>query len=273
MKMPQYVANAVLKSGRARLATALVGLLTINANLQGQPIAVPNHSFDVETAPMVYPYVNNNVGSWQKPPKPAYFDQIEQNTGYLWNQMSGVFFGPGVYGNLDGFQAAYLWSFPQVGLFQDYDTVDYNDGSPSHAFNATFEVGKNYTLTLGVYGKGFAGNMTEGSMLGLSLYYRNGANMVTVGTPTVVTYTAAGFPTGGALNLQEFQVTIPIVQAGDAWAGQNIGIKIDSIYGTGDGYWDIDNVRLVAAVPEPGSLGLLAIGGFLIARLHRRSRT
>jgi hypothetical protein len=155
-------------------------------------------------------------------------------------------------------------------LLQDYDTMDYNDALPTHDFAATFAAGKSYTLTLGVFGKGFSGNMTEGSMLGLSLYYRDGANMVTVGTPTVITYTAAGFLNFGALNLQDFQVNIPTVQAGDAWAGQDIGIKIESIYGTGDGYWDIDNVRLTA-VPEPESLGLIAVGGLLFA-LHSRNR-
>ena len=273
MKTHNFPANNLRKPVFARPAAALLalsGLLTMSDNLSAQPITVPNHTFDVETAPMVFPYVNNNIGSWQKPAKPAYYDPIEQSSGILWYQTSGVIFGPGAYGNMDGFQAAYLFSFPQVGLFQDYDTVDYNDGSPTHAFDATFEVGKNYTLSLGVYGKGFSGNMTEGSQLGLSLYYRDGANFVTVGTPTVVTYTAAGFPTGGSLNLQNYQVTIPIVQASDAWAGQKIGIKIESIFGTGDGYWDIDNVRLVAAVPEPSALSLLVVGGLLAVRLRPR---
>ena len=42
----------------------------------------------------------------------------------------------------------------------------------------------------------------------------------------------------------------------DAWAGKNIGIRIDSVVGTGDGYWDMDNVRLVSMVPEPGAFAL-----------------
>ena len=94
--------------------------------------------------------------------------------------------------------------------------------------------------------------------------------LAAVGTPTVITYTAAGFLNLGALNLQDFQVNIPTVLADDAWAGQNIGIKIETIYGTGDGYWDIDNVRLTA-VPEPGSLGMIAVGGLLFA-LRSRNR-
>jgi hypothetical protein len=248
-------------------ALGLAGILTISGNLHAQPIFVPNHSFEAPSTG----FVTNNFDSWQKSARPAYFDFVEQNYGYTWNQMSGIFAGTGTYGNLHGTQAAYLFSFPQVGLLQDYSTMDFNDASPSHDFNETFGVGKSYMLTLGVFGKGFSGNMTEGSMLGLSLYYRDGANLVTVGAPTVITYTAAGFLNVGALNLQDFQVNIPTVQAGDAWAGQNIGIKIETIYGTGDGYWDIDNVRLTA-VPEPGSLGLIAVGGFLFALRSRNRR-
>jgi hypothetical protein len=247
-------------------ALGLACILSTSGKIQAQPIFVPNHSFESPSTP----FVSNNFDSWQKSARPAYFDFIEQTYGYTWNQMSGIFAGAGAYGNLHSSQAAYLFSFPQVGLLQDYSTMDFNDVSPSHDFNATFGVGKSYTLTLGVFGKGFSGNMTEGSMLGLSLYYRDGVNMVTVGTPTVITYTAAGFLNVGALNLQDFQVNIPTVLADDAWAGQNIGIKIETIYGTGDGYWDIDNVRLTA-VPEPGSLGMIAVGGLLFA-LRSRNR-
>jgi PEP-CTERM motif len=258
-----------MKTQSHKLLTAVLSVACILSTpdiLQAQPIFIPNHSFESPSTP----FVSNNFDSWQKTARPAYFDFIEQNYGYTWNQMSGIFAGAGAYGNLSGSQGTYLFSFPQVGLLQDYDTMDYNDAAPTHDFNATFDAGKSYTLTLGVFGKGLAGNMTEGSMLGLSLYYRNGASLVTVGSPTIVTYSAAGFPNFGSLNLQDFQVNIPTVQAGDAWAGQHIGIKIESIYGTGDGYWDIDNVRLTA-VPEPGSLGLIAVGGLLFA-LRLRDR-
>jgi hypothetical protein len=261
--MKKQIRSHVLLSA----AFGLAAILSTGGNLHAQPIDVPNHSFESPSTG----FVTNNFDSWQKSARPAYFDFIEQTYGYTWNQMSGIFAGTGAYGNLHGSQAAYLFSFPQVGLLQNYATMDYDDASPSHDFNATFEAGKSYTLTLGVFGKGFFGNMTEGSMLGLSLYYRDGLNMVTVGVPTVVTYTAAGFLNVGALNLQDFQVNIPTVQAGDAWVGQNIGIKIETIYGTGDGYWDIDNVRLTA-VPEPGALGLIAAGGLLFALRPRNRR-
>ena len=254
----------------AMLALGLTTLLTTASPLQAQPISVPNHSFDSTTAPMVDPYATTLVGSWQKPTKPAYFDFVESNYGIFWEQTTGLFFGPGVYGNMDGVQAAFILSWPQAGIFQDYNTQDYNDVAPTHDFDAKFEIGKSYTFTLGVYGKGFSGfPMTEGSMLGLSLYYRDGANQITVGAPTIVTYSAALFPGTGSLNLIDYSVSIPTVGVGDAWAGQNIGIKIESVYGVGDGYWDIDNVRLTA-VPEPTTLGLVALGGLLALRLRKR---
>ena len=70
-----------------------------------------------------------------------------------------------------------------------------------------------------------------------------------------------------------FQWPLPEVQAGDAWAGHNVGIQLLSAYGTGVGYWDVDNVRLVS-VPEPATLGLLALGaaGMLIIRSRAQRR-
>jgi len=269
------VSRINLKSSLSPLAVIAVSLLSLLATrnpLPAQPIAVPNSSFESPGAPTTYPYVSLSVDSWQKATKPAYFDYVEQNYGILWDQTTAVFFGPGSYGNMQGVQAAYLFSFPQVSLSQDYDTTDSSHTTPTHDFNATFDIGNSYSLTVGVFGKGFSGNMTEGSMLGLSLYYRDGANLVTIGAPTVITYTAAGFPVGGALNLQDYQVNLPTVQAGDAWAGQHIGIRIESLYGTGDGYWDVDNVRLIATVPEPTSLCLLALGGGAFW-MRRRSRS
>lgn len=264
--------KSIYSHASSRIATTLglASLLAISGNLHAQPISVPNHSFESPNAPMVDPYATTLISSWQKPAKPAYFGAIESAYGIFWEQTTGQFFAPGVYGNMNGIQAAFVMSWPSAGIFQDYDTQDYNDAAPTHEFNAKFEIGKSYTFTLGVYGKGYSGfPMTEGSMLGLSLYYRDGANQVTVGTPTIITYSAALFPTVGALNLIDYSVSIPTVGAGDAWAGQNIGLKIESIYGVGDGYWDIDNVRLTA-VPEPTTLGLLALGGVLARRLRPR---
>ena len=90
-----------------------------------------------------------------------------------------------------------------------------------------------------------------------------------------MTYSAANFPTNSPLNLVDYQVNVPTVQTGDAWAGKNIGIQLLSTspieLATG-GNWDFDNVRLTA-VPEPSSLALcLFAGGLFISRIRRIRR-
>lgn len=260
------VENNLVKDGWFKVAMGVLTLAAAGA-IQAQPISVPNGSFELQSGVGQQQGVNLNIDSWQRPAKPAYFDAVEANFGIFWIQTAGVFLHGGSYGNAVGDQAAYLFSFPEVGLFQDYDTMDWNDAAPTHDFNATFEVGKSYNLSLGVFGKGFSGNMTEGSMLELSLYYRDGTAAIVPVESTVITYTAAQFPNVAPLNLIDFSVNVPTVQPGDAWANQHIGIQIKSLFGTGDGYWDMDNLRLTA-VPEPATTGLLALGlaGWLVMR-------
>ena len=228
-------------------------------------IPVPNASFESQVAGPPFG-VDTRVDSWQKPDKPDYFDEVA--FGFLWDQTAGMFLDTNPYGNSDGAQVGYVLSFPQAALFQDYDSVDWNDSTPTHDFDAVFEPGNSYQLTLGVFGK----DMVEGATLELSLYYRDALdNMVTVGSTPVV-YSAATFPEVPPLNLIDYSVTVSTVQASDEWAGKNIGIKIESTFGSGAGYWDIDNVRLTA-VPEPASLGLMSVllGGLLLRR-HRVGR-
>ena len=247
-------------SMRNTIVSTLVGAVCLSALagiVEGAAITVPNFSFESQSG-VGQPFgVNINIDSWQKNPKPGYFVDSAQ---LQWIQTVGAFVDTNPYGNHDGTQAAYLLSFPGVGLFQDLT-------SPA----AKFTVGMSYNMSLGVFSK----DMTEGSTLSLSLYYRDGQNnFVTVGTPTTVTYTAAGFPTQGPLNLIDYSVNLGGVQAGDAWAGKDIGIKIEVGVSDFSGKnWDIDNVRLSATpVPEPGSMALLALGlgGFLVARTRSR---
>ena len=134
-----------------------------------QSIAVPNYSFESQSG-VGQPFgVNVLVDSWRKAPMPPYFSEVESNYGIYWVQTAGVFLDTNPYTNAVGAQAAYLLSFPQVALYQDYNTVDWNDAAPTHEFDAVFQPGKSYKLTVGVFGK----RMTEGSQLQLSLYYRD----------------------------------------------------------------------------------------------------
>ncbi len=204
-------------------------------------VPIPNGSFELP----ITTFVDTRLDSWQKNPKPDWFDE---SGGFLWDQLLGAFKNPepptpNQKDNIDAGQALYLFAVPQVGLFQDYSSVDYAHATPTHEFNAVYESGNNYRLTVGVVGGG--GGMKEGVTLLLNIYYRDGAgNMVTVGS-TPITHTQATFPV--TTHFVDFHVNVP-VRSGDAWSGKNIGIMIVSAVDPmlAGGYWDLDNVRLTA---------------------------
>ena len=125
---------------------------------------------------------------------------------------------------------------------------------PTHAFNATYDVGKSYTLTVAVLG----GTNVEhpcwrAPRLELSLYYRdNSSNMVTVAATSITNSWALFSNSSNAPLFIDFQVQVPTVKASDPWAGQHIGVQMLSPGVSPDllgGYWDLDNVRLVSSVP------------------------
>jgi hypothetical protein len=95
--------------------------------------------------------------------------------------------------------------------------------------------------------------MTNGATFQVSFYFRDAAsNMVSVAAATI-TNSPALFPTN--THLIDFQVRTPIVRTNDAWAGQNIGIRLASTTGFDlqGGYWDFDNVRLTSSLVPNGS--------------------
>jgi len=154
--------------------------------------------------------------------------------------------------NCDGNQAAFLF-VPTNGaaLFQDYDSLDYSN--VTHAFTATYEVGKSYSMTVAVLGgTNLTFPMKEGTTLELDLYYRDAAsNLVTVAATLI---TNSGFTFSVPNHFLDFQVQTPTVRASDAWANRHIGIRLFAISSPeleSSGYWDLDNIRLASSIaPE-----------------------
>jgi hypothetical protein len=231
---------------RKSLCLLAFATLSIPWVLQAGSIGVPNGSFESP----VTDFVDIHVDSWQKAAKPSWYDEINNGP---WDQLIGTFknttnTSPDHIDNCDGNQAIWMFAVPEVALFQDYNSMDWNDQAPTHNFNALYEVGKSYHLTVGVIGGGYS--MLQGVSLQLCLYYRDTAsNQVPVGLASV-TYSNAVF--SNRTHFVDFKVDVPAVKATDAWAGQNIGIQILSTVSSNleGGYWDLDNVRL-SSIREP----------------------
>lgn len=219
-------------------------LISAQSPLAG-PITVPNASFELPVSFFATP----NLESWQRTPEPSNWDT---NVSGPWENLIGVFKNTPV-GNFDHIdnchsnQAMWLFANPDAGIFQDYDTVDWNDPAPTHAFDAIYEIGKSYQLTAGllVGGKGSGGGVTPGATVEFSLYYRDAAsNRVTVAA-TIITNSVEVFT--NSTHLLDFSVTTPVVRPTDAWAGKHIGISLISTPApelNAEGYWDLDHVRL-----------------------------
>jgi len=219
------------------LSTLTLAVLILAAGaLQAGTVAIPNASFESPVTPYAGPFVD----SWQQAPSP-----YSQQTGVFLNLPPG---DPSHIDNCDGAQAAFFFASQQVALFQDYDSTDYTNSTPTHAFDATFEVGKSYTLTVGVIGgTNLAIPMQEGTTLELSLYYRDDLGDKHTAAATTITNSGAAF--GLSRHFVDYHVHLPTVQSGDPWAGRHIGMQFLSTVSPEleGGYWDLDNVRLFSA--------------------------
>ena len=240
-----------IAGGSRYLMAAVLGLgalLTSTGALHAGKLYVPNFSFESQVTPLAGP----DVDSWQKPPQPAGFDP---GTFGEWTNLAGVFLNPpptnsDFIDNADGSQLAFLFAYPQMALFQDFNSTDWSNGPPTHAFNALFEPGKSYTLTVGVTSSSEE-PLTQGSTLLMSLYYRDSSNNMVTVAATTVTYDTNVFT--NITHLLDFQATIPVVRATDPWAGQHIGIQFESTVSPEllGGVWDLDNVRLTEEIFVP----------------------
>jgi len=238
---------------RSQLCLLAILLLTgLAPTVRAGNIYVPNASFESPVVTTNSPYAAPDMDYWEKSPQPVWYDP-SQNQNTPWEDLMGEFYNVNFPGefivNCSGNQAGFLFALPEAAIYQDYTTVYGTNATPSHAFNALFNVGHSYTLTVGLIGGG--GGMAPGATVELSLYYLDASsNQVTVAA-TTVTNTTANFPTNTFL--MDFSVNVPTVNAGDAWAGQNIGIEIASTVGftNSGGYWDFDDVRLVENIAVP----------------------
>lgn len=225
----------------AVLPAGFLALLTGARLLQAGAISLPNASFESPATP----FVNINLNSWQKTPKPDWY--VEEGS-FQWTQLSGTFLNTSAgsadhVDNCDGNQALWLFAIPEVGLFQDYDSVDWAHSVPTHAFAERFEAGKAYTLAAGFIGGG--GNMLPGASIELALYFRDAASNQVVVAATNIVFSPALFPT--TTHFVDCQAELPTVKASDAWANQHLGVRLrSSIVDTNfvGGYWDVDNFRL-----------------------------
>jgi hypothetical protein len=226
---------SVKKSGqtrmniRKRFVAVFVGtvMLAVGASdLQAASIYIPNASFE---SPQTE-FVDVNINFWQKSPKPWWYDE---SGGYYWSQLTGVFLNvapsdPEHIDNCDGNQAVWLFAVPEVELFQD--------------LTATFEMGKSYHLTVGIFGGG--GNMKYGVPIQIGLYYRDAENKKVPVATTTFTYDK---DIDYVKHLNDVQLDIAPVTVSDLWARKNIGVQMVSTladYGMAGGYWVLDNVRL-----------------------------
>ena len=242
----------ILRQNRVRftlmsLLLGLVALLTLPGEVRAGGIYVPNFDFAEPDIGTNSPYAAPVLEDWQESAQPAWYNPAYFG-GSPWADLTGTFYNLPNFSNsmgssdtyiynCDGVQAAFLFALPQVAIFQELD--------------ATFNVGKTYTLSVGLIGRG--GAMLDGSPLQLSLYYMDGTNMITV-AETTVTNTQNNFPTD--TEFVNFQVQVPGVQATDPWAGQNIGIQFLATPdfnnpGAWGGYWDVGNVGLTEGIYVP----------------------
>jgi len=216
---------------------------------------VPNYSFEAPTNNFADPAMD----AWQKAPAPDWSTNLPPP--FIWEQVIGEFqntpYGASNHiSNMEGSQGAFMFALPDAYIFQDYNSLSGTNTAPAHDFNATFEVGKSYALTVGVLGNG--GGMLPGVLFELSLYYRDASgNIVTVAS-TLITNSAELFPAPTCFT--DFQTVVPLVKSGDAWAGKKIGIKLASLadFFNQGGYWDLDNVRLVESIVPNNSFEMPA---------------
>jgi hypothetical protein len=242
------ILGSALIGGKARIG--LLAAFALAGAGHCAELYVPNGSF--ETPPTTN--VDIRTDFWQDQPQSPFFDP-SQFGGEPWETLMGRFANTDPTNfdhivNMDGTQAAYIFTFPGAGLLQDFTTVDWS-GTTNHTFNAKFEVGRSYHLTA-AFTSSSNEPLTNGASMQMSLYYRGATNQVVIVGATNIVFDTQVFTS--LTRFFDFTLHVPTVRPSDAWAGRNIGIQFIST--TVDpklitGVWDLDNVRLTSSIDIP----------------------
>jgi hypothetical protein len=191
-----------------------------------------------------------------------------QTTGVFPNPATGstsdLFHRPNHIDNMDQAQAAFMSAAFSVSLRQD--------------LGVNFDVGTGYSMTVAVCtAADFVPNADPAiDSLQLIFYYLDNGTPIDIGSGAVF-----GLGSLTATHMEDFTVALPIVTINDPWHDKPMGIAIRALHpdpsteagieNPPQGAWDLDNVRVVStaeSVPEPATLGVLALGsaGLLLRR-------
>lgn len=216
---------------RSRVRSLLICLL-YSATTVADPIAIPNFSF--ENPPVTRDGLNPfgalpYIQDWDET-RVGLADELDQDTGNFINTNPDQ---PDHITNLHLVRAAFVSSLTgntvRQELSQDY-LVD-------RVYSFTIAVGKSYTFPAG-----------DTEQLEVALFYFDR------GTERIIASTLVSGVEVSATEVTDFTVTSAIVEAGDLWTGQPIGVLVrpsttDPDDEEGEGFWNLDYARLVESPP------------------------
>ncbi len=243
----------------APIAVAIVGgfAVTVSAGI----ISVQNNSFENPVVNTAFLPVSLSADHWVLS-GPGPFVDFMQGAGPQ-NSGTGIFPNPsagsaGHLTNIDGNQAAYI--FTNTGHMFAQALVDTANGNAP----VTFAAGQQYTITAAVANAGSAPAPTDQLLVGLYYTDPGGQHLV---AQTIVQNDAAH--NLSATQFTDFSGISTVLAANSPAIGHQITAQFSTI-GAGGSEFDVDNIRVSSAVPEPASLALVVVGaGALFARRRR----
>jgi hypothetical protein len=233
----------------------LFGLAGTAASAGAQSLTVVNPSF--ESPPVSFEeQARPGADGWQTTGPVLLEGGVNPNAGIFPNSPPGQM---GHIDNVDQNQVAFIGT--QGG------------NEFAQLLSATYEAGKSYTLRVAVAKSLFfppapsAANPLGLDALRLELFYLDAGNVRHAVTVRDVANSAANGLRDD--HLIDFETNSGVLGLGDAAVGKAVGVLITTV-GEAGGFFDFDNVRLAAAVPEPGVVGVVLAGMLAGGRRGRR---